>query len=54
VNQQVTVTTKPDARLISVLHSAGLIGDAAQASFEVLTGGVSSGIWKVTTPTRTF
>ena len=45
---------QPDGRLIDALLRAGLIADPAEASFEALTGGVSSDIWKVTTPERTF
>lgn len=40
--------------MITTLLEAGLIGKTAEAKFEVLTGGVSSDIWKVTTPTQTF
>lgn len=47
-------TLQPDARLVDALCRAGLIGSLAQASFEALSGGVSSDIWKVTTPARTF
>jgi 5-methylthioribose kinase len=47
-------TTQPDARLVDVLCRAGLIGSLAEANFEALSGGVSSDIWKVTTPARTF
>ena len=54
MNQQPYAATQPDARMISALQGAGLIGDAADASFEALTGGVSSDIWKVTTPAQTF
>ena len=45
---------QPDARLVDALHLAGLIGRYGEASFEALSGGVSSDIWKVTTPARTF
>ncbi len=45
---------QPDGRLIDALLRAGLIADPAEASFEALTGGVSSDIWKVTTPEGTF
>ena len=47
-------TVQPDARLVDALCRAGLIGRLAEASFEALSGGVSSDIWKVTTPARTF
>ena len=45
---------QPDGRLIDALVRAGLIEDRFSVRFEVLTGGVSSDIWKVTTPGRTF
>lgn len=44
----------PDPHLVAALVRGGLVGDLAEAGFEVLAGGVSSDIWKVTTPTRTF
>ena len=47
-------TAKPDTRMHAILQRAGLINKAADASFEALTGGVSSDIWKVVTPQRTF
>ena len=47
-------SAQPDARLIDALRRAGLIGVTAETSFEALSGGVSSDIWKVTTPARTF
>ena len=49
-----TATAEPDQRMIAALQRAGLIGDAGQADFEALTGGVSSDIWKVATPERVF
>jgi len=42
------------SQLVESLQQAGLIGDAAEACFEPLHGGVSSDIWKVSTPSRTF
>jgi aminoglycoside phosphotransferase (APT) family kinase protein len=42
----------PDPELIASLRAAELIGE--DASFERLTGGISSDIWKVTTPDRSF
>jgi aminoglycoside phosphotransferase (APT) family kinase protein len=45
---------EPSPQLIKALQRAGLIGDATQASFEAMKGGVSSDIWKVSTPSRTF
>ncbi len=44
----------PGSQLIGALQQAGLIGKAADAVFEALQGGVSSDIWKVSTPSRTF
>ncbi len=40
--------------MIATLRKANLVGDPDAASFEPLTGGVSSDIWKVVTPDRTF
>ncbi len=54
MNEQATEITQPDERMIKVLQGAGLVNDVRDASFEVLTGGVSSDIWKVTTPALTF
>lgn len=50
----VAAAMQPDTRMLAALQRAGLIDDTADASFEALTGGVSSDIWKVTTPTHTF
>ena len=44
----------PDPRLVAALVRGGLVGHPAEAGFEALAGGVSSDIWKVTTPTRSF
>jgi len=46
----------PDApqQMIESLSQAGLIKLGQESSFEALTGGVSSDIWKVTTPDHTF
>ena len=44
----------PDPRLVAALVRGGLVGHPAEAGFEALAGGVSSDIWKVTTPQRTF
>ncbi len=44
----------PSSQLISALQRAGLVGNVSEASFEALQGGVSSDIWKVSTPARTF
>lgn len=57
-NPGVTIHTtsalQPDGRLIGALLRAGLINSPEDTSFDALTGGVSSDIWKVTTPERTF
>jgi aminoglycoside phosphotransferase (APT) family kinase protein len=45
---------QPDGRLIDALVRAGLIADPAEAGFDALAGGVSSDIWKVTSPEGTF
>ena len=45
---------RPDARVVSALRGAGLIGSAEEARFEALAGGVSSDIWKVETADRIF
>jgi aminoglycoside phosphotransferase (APT) family kinase protein len=45
---------RPSQQLIEALQRAGLVGSASDASFEALQGGVSSDIWKVSTPSRTF
>ena len=44
----------PEKRLVAALVRGGLVGNPAEAGFEALAGGVSSDIWKVTTPTRSF
>ena len=44
----------PDPRLVEALRRAGLLDDASTTRFEALPGGVSSDIWKVDTPTRSF
>jgi len=51
------VTPKPDApqpddAIIVALHEVGLV--AGPAEYERLTGGISSNIWKVTTPLGSF
>lgn len=45
---------QPDLRMLQSLRRAGLLDREAETRFEALTGGVSSDIWKVTTPTRTY
>ncbi len=47
-------TPRPGAGMVASLVAAGLVDDPAEAAFEPLTGGVSSDIWKVTTPQRVF
>ena len=49
-----SASAAPDPRLVAALVRGGLLGDPAEAGFEALAGGVSSDIWKVTTPTRSF
>jgi aminoglycoside phosphotransferase (APT) family kinase protein len=49
-----SASTEPDPRLVAALMRGGLLGNPAEAGFEALAGGVSSDIWKVATPTRTF
>lgn len=44
----------PDAEMLKSLQSHGLLDDAERASFEMLTGGVSSDIWKVNTDGRVY
>jgi aminoglycoside phosphotransferase (APT) family kinase protein len=44
----------PDASLLAALQRAGLTGPHEPATFEALNGGVSSDIWKVSTPRRCF
>lgn len=47
-------TRKPDPKMVTTLVDAGLIDDPAHTQFAELAGGVSSDIWKVTTPDRVF
>lgn len=54
VTTDVSSVPQPDPRLIDALMRSGLIAGADSTRFEALTGGVSSDIWKVTTPARTF
>ena len=44
----------PDEGLLATLQRAGLTGPHEPATFEALSGGVSSDIWKVSTPRRCF
>ncbi len=44
----------PGPGLLAALQRAGLIGPHEPASFAALSGGVSSDIWKVSTPRRDF
>ena len=49
------MTATPDPALVSALIRLGLIDEAdSQVRFDVLTGGVSSDIWKVETNDRRF
>lgn len=45
---------EPDQSMIEALERTGLLISGESANFEALTGGVSSDIWKVQTPLRTF
>ena len=47
-------TRRPDEPMIATLQRAGLIDEPDVCTFEPLTGGVSSDIWKIATPGRTF
>lgn len=44
----------PDERMLASLRKGGLLDAPRDAAFEVLSGGVSSDIWKVSTTTRSF
>ncbi len=44
----------PDRRMLQSLRACGLLDDSADARFEMLTGGVSSDIWKVETADSVF
>jgi len=47
-------TPLPDDAMIAALRHGGLLLDVDAARFEELAGGVSSDIWKVMTPERTY
>ncbi|MDA0786563.1 MAG: aminoglycoside phosphotransferase family protein [Proteobacteria bacterium] len=47
-----SVAPQPDAAIVASLRHAGLVDGTAE--YERLTGGISSNIWKVTTPERSF
>lgn len=47
-------TYQPDPAIIRSLQQAGLIADPADCSFEALAGGVSSDIWRIAAPGRSF
>jgi len=49
-----TTSARPDTAIVVALLRGGLISGEKAAKFEPLTGGVSSDIWKVTTPERIF
>ena len=44
----------PDRAMLQSLHNLGLLSDINNAEFEVLTGGVSSDIWKVYADDRSY
>ena len=44
----------PDDKMLQILRHHGLLQDAKRATFEMLTGGVSSDIWKVNTDDSVF
>ena len=44
----------PDQAMLQSLQDLGLLNDIDQAKFEVLTGGVSSDIWKVSADGRSY
>lgn len=46
--------TTPDEKIVESLRKAGLLAAGEAASFEALTGGVASDIWKVETSSRVF
>ncbi len=48
------IPPQPDPETIEILQNAGLIGGAAETTFEPLAGGVSSDIWKIEGGGRTF
>ena len=48
------IPQQPDPLMVEILQSAGLVGAAAETSFEPLAGGVSSDIWKVEGGGRVF
>jgi len=45
---------QPDPAMIRSLQQAGLISPGTDCRFEALAGGVSSDIWKISTPERQF
>ena len=44
------VATTPPAEILDALRHMGLLAEGATASGEVLTGGVSSDIWRIDLP----
>lgn len=54
MNPRTKEETEPEPSMIAALQRAGLLSSDKAAHFEALTGGVSSDIWKVETPTRTY
>lgn len=54
MNAQSTARQSPEQVIVRSLRQAGILPDGQEASFEALSGGVSSDIWKVTTRDRIF
>src|SRR5688500_11831628 len=48
------MTTSPDDAILAFIRDSGLVADGEHPRFRALTGGVSSDIWLVETPTRQF
>jgi hypothetical protein len=49
-----TAKLAPDAEMLQSLQRHGLLKNINDASFEMLTGGVSSDIWKVNADGRVY
>ena len=54
MNSSTPTQQTPDQEIVRGLRKAGILKEGQEATFEALTGGVSSDIWKVTTPDRVF
>lgn len=54
MKEQVPGNPLPDREMIESLRKAGLLDDAAHAVFEVLSGGVSSDIWRIEADGRVY